>query len=222
MSRPPAPAAAALGYEHALVPGAGPWTLLLLHSTGGDERQLLELGRGLAPAATLLSPRGKELENGVTRRFFRRHSPTELDIPDLLARTDELVGFVGEAAAAYGLDPSRVVALGYSNGANVAASMLLRHPGALRGAALLRPMLPYEPEGALALTGTAALVAAGARDGLIPREQPERLARILSAAGADVTVRVMDAGHELVPADIEAAGGWLAATMADRPATGSP
>ncbi len=158
-----------LGYEHVLVPGDGGATLLLLHATGGDEHQLVELGRRLAPGATLLSPRGKELENGVTRRFFRRHSPTELDIPDLLARTDEMADFVAAAAAAYGLDAGRIVALGYSNGANIAASLLLRRPGTLRGAALLRPMLPYEPDRPLRLEGTSVLVAAGARDPLIPR-----------------------------------------------------
>jgi predicted esterase len=199
-----------LGYEHVLVPGAGPGTLLLLHSTGGDERQLVDLGRRLAPRATLLSPRGKELENGVTRRFFRRHSATELDIPDLLARTDEMAEFVAEATAAYGLAAGRVVALGYSNGANLAASLLLRRPGTLRGAALLRPMLPYEPEGAPRLEGTSVLVAAGARDPLIPVAQPERLARLLEAAGADVSYRVAEAGHELVPSDLADAAAWLA------------
>ncbi|HSJ72843.1 MAG TPA: alpha/beta hydrolase [Miltoncostaeaceae bacterium] len=207
-----------LAYEHVLVPGPGPDTLLLLHATGGDEHQLVELGRRLAPRATLLSPRGKELENGVTRRFFRRHSPTELDVPDLLARTDEMTGFVADAAAAYGLDPARVVALGYSNGANVAASLLLRRPGTLRGAALLRPMLPYEPDGPPRLEGTGVLIAAGARDPLIPLAQPERLAVLLEAAGAHVSYRVADAGHELAPSDLADAGAWLAHLMNERPA----
>jgi phospholipase/carboxylesterase len=198
-----------LGYEHALVPGPGAATLLLLHSTGGDEHQLVELGRRLAPRATLLSPRGKELENGVTRRFFRRHSPTELDVPDLLARTDEMAAFVAEAAAAYGLDVRRVVALGYSNGANLAASLLLRRPGVLRGAALLRPMLPYEPEQPPRLARTSVLIAAGGHDPLIPLGQAERLARVLAAAGADVATRVADAGHELVPSDLADAARWL-------------
>jgi predicted esterase len=207
-----------LGYEHAIVPGPGPATLLLLHATGGDEHQLIELGRRLAPAATLLSPRGKELEGGVTRRFFRRHSPTELDIPDLLARTDEMAEFIAEAAAAYGLDPGRIVALGYSNGANVAASLLLRRPGSLRGAALLRPMLPYEPEATPRLEGTTALVAAGARDPLIPLAQPERLAQVLAAAGAEVALRVAEAGHELAPSDLADAAAWLAPLTEERAA----
>ena len=211
-------ARADLGYEHVIVPGESGATLLLLHSTGGDEHQLVELGRRLASGATLLSPRGKELENGVTRRFFRRHSPTELDIPDLLARTDEMADFVAAAAAAYGLDAGRIVALGYSNGANVAASLLLRRPGTLRGAALQRPMLPYEPDEGLRLDGASGLIAAGARDPRIPAEQPERLARILAAAGADVAYRVADAGHELAPSDLADAGAWLARVAGGGPA----
>ncbi|HSI31830.1 MAG TPA: alpha/beta hydrolase [Miltoncostaeaceae bacterium] len=210
-----------LGYEHVLVPGDGGATLLLLHATGGDEHQLVELGRRLAPGVTLLSPRGKELENGVTRRFFRRHSPTELDIPDLLARTDELADFIAAAAAAYGLDAGRVVALGYSNGANIAASLLLRRPGTLRGAALLRPMMAYESDEGLRLDGASVLIAAGARDPLIPAEQPERLARILAAAGADVAYRVADAGHELAPSDLADAAAWLARLTDEPAATGA-
>lgn len=213
MSGAPGQARDDLGYEHVIVPGSGPWTLLLLHATGGDEHQLVDLGRGLAPAAALLSPRGKEMENGVTRRFFRRHSPMQLDVPDLLMRTDELAAFVGAAAGAYGLDPARVVALGYSNGANIAASLLLRHPGLLRGAVLLRPMLPYEVDEPPALAGTSALVAAGARDGMVPGPLSEGLARVLREGGAEVAYRTADAGHELVAADVAEAQGWLTALM---------
>lgn len=108
---------AGLGFEHVLVRGSSAGTLLLLHATGGDEHQLLGMGRELAPSATLLSPRGQVLEDGVTRRFFARHGTFELDIPDLLARTDQLADFIAAATAAYDLDPGRVLALGYSNGA---------------------------------------------------------------------------------------------------------
>jgi predicted esterase len=213
MSGAPARARGDLGFEHVLAPGRGRTTLLLLHATGGDEHQLVDLGRRLAPQATLLSPRGKELENGVTRRFFRRHSALELDIPDLLERTDELADFVAAAAAAYALDRGRVVALGYSNGANIAASLLMRRPETLHGAALLRPMLPYEPDGPLSLDGRRVLVAAGARDPLVPRGQGERLAQVLAAAGAEVAYREADAGHELAPSDLAEAAGWLADVM---------
>jgi phospholipase/carboxylesterase len=153
-----------LGFEHVFEPGRSGWTLLLLHGTGGDEHDLVPLGRQLAPGAALLSPRGKVLEGGVARRFFRRLAVGQLDIPDLLERADELAQFVRAAPGAYGLDARRIVAVGLSNGANIAVSLLWRHPGLLRGAALLRPMLPYEPEPLPELQGTEVLVAAGAHD----------------------------------------------------------
>jgi predicted esterase len=199
-----------LGYEHLLERGTSGETLLVLHATGGDEQQLAGLARELAPAATLLAPRGKVMENGVTRRFFARRSMTELDVPDLLRRTDELADFVAAAAGAYELDPARVTALGYSNGANIAASMLLRRPGVLKGAALLRATLPYEPESSPALAGTRVLIATGASDPYVLPGAAERLAEILRAGGADVSERVADAGHELTAGDLEVAREWLA------------
>lgn len=198
-----------LGFEHVLERGSSSTTLLLLHATGGDERQLVALGRELAPTATLLSPRGKVLENGVTRRFFARRSLTDLDIPDLLARTDELADFVVAATSAYDLDPARVIALGYSNGANIAASVLLRRPAVLAGAALLRPTLPYEPDAVPALAGVDVLVATAARDPYVEPGKAERLVQILQAAGADVTARVAAAGHGLTEADLAATRRWL-------------
>jgi predicted esterase len=198
-----------LGFEHAFERGSSPTTLLLLHATGGDEHQLVALGRDLAPTATLLSPRGKVLEDGVTRRFFARRSLTDLDIPDLLARTDELADFVAAATAEYGLDPARVVALGYSNGANIAASLLLRRPEVLSGAALLRPTLPYEPDALPALDGIHVLVATAARDPYVEPGRAERLVEVLESAGAEVTTRVADAGHELTEHDLTAAHRWL-------------
>jgi predicted esterase len=198
-------------FEHIYEPGEeSATTLLLLHGTGGDERDMLPLGRQLAPGCALLSPRGKVLEGGVSRRFFRRHAEGMLDIPDLLERTDELAAFVSGSADAYGFDPSRVVAVGFSNGANIAASLLFRHPGLLRGAALLRPMLPYEPEPELDLTGKSVFVAAGARDPLVPAAQSRELALRLEEAGASVVVR-MDpaAGHGLVEEDLVTLAAWL-------------
>jgi predicted esterase len=203
-------AATDLGFGHVIECGSGGATLLLLHATGGDEHQLVALGRELAPGATLLAPRGKVLENGVTRRFFARRSTFDLDVEDLLVRTDELAGFVAAATAAYGLDPARVVALGYSNGANIAAGLLLRRPEVLTGAALLRPTLPYEPDELPGLDGTGVLVAAGARDPYVEPGKPERLAELLRAAGADVTFRSEPTGHGLTEADIAATRAWLA------------
>jgi phospholipase/carboxylesterase len=202
-------AATQLGFEHVYERGEGPWTLLLLHGTGGDEHDLVGLGRQLAPGAALLSPRGKVLENGMPR-FFRRLAVGQLDIPDLLARTDELTEFVSAAAAAYERDPQRVVAVGFSNGANIAASLLLRRPGILRGAALLRAMLPYEPERSPDLTGTDVLIAAGESDPYSPEDQVRRLAEILTGAGASVTTTVEPgAGHVLTQNDLRRLAAWL-------------
>lgn len=199
-----------LGFQHVFEPGTSSWTLLLLHGTGGDEHNLVPLGRELAPHAALLSPRGKVLEGGVARRFFRRLGPGQLDIPDLLARTDELAAFVTAAAEAYTLDPSRIVALGFSNGANIAVSLLLRHPGLLRGAALLRPMLPYQAEQPQ-LQGTDVLVAAGAHDPYSPAQETARLVEILRAAGAQVAAYAESgAGHELTRNDLTQTARWLA------------
>jgi phospholipase/carboxylesterase len=203
--------ASELGFEHVFERGTSGWTLLLLHGTGGDERDLVPLGRQLAPEAALLSPRGKVLENGVAPRFFRRLAVGRLDIPDLLARTDELAEFVARATEAYGLDPRRIVALGLSNGANIAVSLLVRRPGVLRGAALLRPMLPYEPGTEPDLAGTDVFVAAGGQDPFSPLEQTERLIDILRAAGARVSVHVDErAGHGLTQSDLTHTARWVA------------
>jgi predicted esterase len=197
-----------LGFEHVFEPGTSGWTLLLLHGTGGDEHDLVPLGRQLAPGAALLSPRGKVSENGAPR-FFRRLAIGQLDIPDLLARTDELAAFVAAAAAAHGLDAQRVVALGFSNGANIAASLLLRRPEVLRGAALLRPMLPYEPDQQPRLTGTDVLVDAGEHDPYVTPDETRRLAEVLTAAGADVTLHLEPgAGHNLTQSDLAQIARW--------------
>jgi predicted esterase len=202
-------AAQDLGFAHVFEPGSSDWTLLLLHGTGGDEHDLVGLGRQLAPAAALLSPRGQVLENGMPR-FFRRLAVGQLDIPDLLARTDQLAGFVADAATAYGRDPDKVVAIGLSNGANIAASLLLRRPGTLRGAGLLRPMLPYEPEQIPELTGTGVLIEAGERDPYSPTEQVTRLTEILRAGGAEVTTTVEPgAGHGLTQDDLRRLAAWV-------------
>jgi phospholipase/carboxylesterase len=201
---------AGLGFEHVFEPGTTGWTLLLLHGTGGDEHDLVPLGRQLAPGAALLSPRGKVLENGMPR-YFRRLAVGRLDVPDLLARTDELAGFVAAAAAEYGLDAGRIVALGLSNGANIAGSLLLRRPEVLRGAVLLRPMLPYEPDQQPQLAGTDVLVDAGERDPYSSLDQTERLVQILRDGGATVTVHVEPgAGHGLTQNDLGQAARWLA------------
>ncbi len=203
-------ATTALGFEHVYQPNRSDWTLLLLHGTGGDEHDLVGLGRQLAPSAALLSPRGKVLEAGMPR-FFRRLAVGQLDIPDLLERTDELAAFVTAAASEYGRDPGKIAALGFSNGANIAVSLLLRHPALLGAAALLRPMLPYEPERTLQLDGTRVLIAAGEGDPYSSPEQTQRLAEVLDTAGAAVSVHVEPrAGHGLGTGDLRALERWAA------------
>ena len=185
-------------------------TLLLLHGTGGTEDDLVPLARQLAPGSALLSPRGKVLEGGVLTRFFRRHGEGMLDIEDLKDRTDELAGFVRRAAGEYGFDPAALVALGFSNGANVATTLLFRHPDLLAGAALLRPMLPYRPDPLPDLSAKRVLVDAGAADPMVPADQPPALADLLSEAGAEVTFQLSPgAGHGLVEDDLDALVVWF-------------
>lgn len=204
----------ALGFVHHYVPPsteaqiAGGTTLLLLHGTGGDEQDLLPLGRALLPGAAMLSPRGKVLERGAPR-FFRRLAEGVFDQEDLLHRTHELARFVSAAATNYELDTDGIVAVGFSNGANIAASLLLRTPGVLRGAILLSPMLPFEPETLPDLHGTAVFIGAGRTDPIAPAEQAERLAEVLRAAGADVTLHWTPGGHGITKGEVDAAREWI-------------
>jgi phospholipase/carboxylesterase len=202
-----------LGFQHVFEPGTNGWTILLLHGTGGNEHDLVRLGRQLAPEAALLSPLGKVRE-GAAPRFFRRLAVGELDIPDLLVRTDELAEFVVAAAAVYTVDPVRIVALGFSNGANIAVSVLFRHPGLLRGAALLRPMLPYEPDATLELAGTDVLVDAGSDDPYTSPAGTARLVQALERTGATVTPHIEPgSGHGLTQNDLGVTASWLAGVI---------
>ena len=202
------------GFVHRFVPPEGddPTTLLLLHGTGGDENDLLPLGRMLDERAALLSPRGKVLENGMPR-FFRRLSMGVFDEEDLVNRTHELASFVEVAASEYGLDPKRLFAVGFSNGANIAASLLLLHPGLLAGAVLLRAMTPFELETLPDLSGTPVYLAAGRSDQMIPPESTEHLAELLRGAGAEVTLDWQPGGHGIGRAEVEAARAWLAGVI---------
>jgi phospholipase/carboxylesterase len=199
-----------LGFVHRYVPGedgSGP-TLLLLHGTGGNEEDLVQLGETLAPGAAFLSPRGKVSEYGAPR-FFRRLAEGVFDHEDLLFRTHELAEFVQAAAKEYGFDASKVVAAGYSNGANVAASTILLYPGLLRAAVLFRAMVPFEPNLAPDLSGMPVFLAAGRMDRMIPPDDTQRLADILLEAGADVDLRWRDTGHPLTYEDVAEAKAWL-------------
>ncbi len=195
-------------FIHEFIPGSSNRTLLLLHGTGGNERDLIPLGRELDPTAALLSPRGKVLENGIPR-FFRRLAEGVFDLEDLKNRTNELADFVAAAAQHYGFAADKVVAAGYSNGANIAASLLLLRPEVLSVAILFRAMVPLIPETKPNLSSANVWIGAGSYDPIIPTSETKRLAELLRSAGADVTLRYFPAGHELTPDDVEAARDWL-------------
>jgi predicted esterase len=201
--------AADLGFEHVFRPAAKPEapTLLLLHGTGGTEHDLIPLAESLAQGAGLLSPRGKVLEREMPR-FFRRLAEGVFDLDDLRFRTHELAGFVANAAARYGFDATKVVAVGFSNGANIAASTLLLEPGVLAGAILFRAMVPLVPNPLPSLSGTPVFMSNGRTDSLIPAAEAERLASLLRQAGADLTIEWQPGGHQLTRQDVALAEQW--------------
>ena len=195
-------------FIHDFVPGSSSRTLLLLHGTGGNERDLIPLGPELDPNAALLSPRGKVLENGMPR-FFRRLAEGVFDLEDLKHRTNELSEFVAAAAQHYGFATDQLVAVGYSNGANIAASMLLLRPEIMHRAILFRTMVPLIPDTLPDLSSVRVWIGAGDQDPIIPPSEVQRLVELLRRAGADVTIRFFNAGHGLTNDDLEAARHWL-------------
>jgi len=202
-----------LGFVHRFVPASGAEpgnepTLLLLHGTGGDENNLLQLGRTVSPGAALLSPRGKVDEGGALR-FFRRIREGVFDQQDLARRTEELAQFIEAASARYKIDPDAIVPVGFSNGANIAGSLLLRRPGLVKRAVLLSPMIPFEPAKNPDLRSTSVFIGAGRADAMVPAAQTERLADLLRVCGADVRVHWDAGGHSITPTEIKAAQRWL-------------
>jgi phospholipase/carboxylesterase len=197
-----------LGFIHRFVPALQDDLppLLLLHGTGGDENDLPPLGQELLPGAAVLSPRGKVMEHGMPR-FFRRLAEGIFDLEDLKLRTRELAGFIVEARKAY--DLSAPVAIGFSNGANIAASLLLSQPDALAGAVLFRAMLPFEPDPLPKLTGKPALLLSGSSDQMIPTASTKRLVEVLQAAGVDLDYKTLPTGHGLTRNDLFLATQWL-------------
>ena len=200
-----------LEFIHRFVPASTPnsgVTLLLLHGTGGNEQDLLTLGQELLPGAALLSPRGRILENGMPR-FFRRLAEGVFDLEDLKLQTAALSGFVDAAARKYELQNGKIFAVGYSNGANIAASMMLTNPDILAGAALFRPMVPFMPQVSPDLQNVSVLLAAGRRDPIVVPELTLALGEILKKAGANVSLHWHEGGHELGRDDIAAAKDWI-------------
>lgn len=201
-----------LNFTHVFEPGSDPAAppLLLLHGTGGSEHDLLSLGRSLAPGSALLAPRGQVSERGAAR-FFARLAEGVFDPAEVTQRTHELADFIAAAATHYAFDPARLLAVGFSNGANIAGTLLLLRPIVLGGAILFRPMVVLDVAPAPgSLAGKPVFIASGTVDPLVPADHPLRLAAHFRAGGADVSVHTHPAGHGLTPSDLSAAQGWLA------------
>jgi phospholipase/carboxylesterase len=211
-----------LAFIHRFEPGnrleAPP--LLLLHGTGGDENDLLPLGRAVSPGSALLSPRGKVLEHGMPR-FFRRLAESVFDEDDVRRRANELADFVEAARERY--DIAAPVGLGYSNGANIAAAMLMLRPDVLAGAVLLRAMVPLSEPPKADLKDKPVLVVSGKLDPIIPASNSAQLAALLTKAGANVQHPVLPTGHQLSPTDLTIGQKWIQAVgffQADKPPAG--
>lgn len=195
-----------LSYQHRFEPGTDPAAppLLLLHGTGGDENDLIPLGQKLSPGSALLSPRGDVNEHGAPR-FFARLAEGVFDPAEITRRTHALADFIAAAARRYGFEPGRLTALGFSNGANIAATLLLLRPESLGAAVLLRPMVVLSPPEGPDLRGRRVLISSGNHDPIVPPDHPGRLADMLRRAGAEVALHTHAAGHGLVPADFAVA-----------------
>ena len=186
-----------------------PLTLLLLHGTGGNEDDLIQVGQMISSTASLLSPRGKVLENGMPR-FFRRLAEGVFDIDDLKFRTKELADFLKEASNTYRFDINKTIAVGFSNGANMAASLLLSYPETLRGAILFRAMVPFIPNSPPNLSGKQVLLSAGVFDPIVSESQTQNLFDLLEKSRANVTLKWQQSGHNLTESDIVYSKEWLA------------
>jgi predicted esterase len=184
-------------------------TFLLLHGTGGNEEDLISLAYELDQSAAILSPRGKVLENGVAPRFFRRLTEGVFDVEDLKFRTNELANFVKNASNTYGFDMDHLIAVGYSNGANIASSMLLLRPEVLSAAILFRAMVPLLPQVLPDLTNKHIFMSSGLHDPIIPKQETERLIGLFKKAGAKVSLHWQNSGHELRMNEINTAREWL-------------
>lgn len=180
-------------------------TFLLLHGTGGNEEDLIPVAREISSEAAILSPRGKILEDGIAARFFRRLAEGVFDLEDLRFRTNELANFVNNASKTYGFDLQHVIALGYSNGANIASSMLLLRPEVLSAAILFRAMVPFVPNTLPDLSNKYIFMSSGLYDPIIPKQEAERLFSLFKNRGAKVSISWQNSGHELVMEDVKKA-----------------
>ena len=204
-----------LGFIHKFIPsnirverrggGKSVPTFLLLHGTGGNEEDLIPVAREISSEAAILSPRGKILEDGIAARFFRRLAEGVFDLEDLKFRTNELANFVNNASKTYGFDLQHAIALGYSNGANIASSMLLLRPEVLSAAILFRAMVPFVPNTLPDLSNKYIFMSSGLYDPIIPKQEAERLFSLFKNGGAKVSISWQNSGHELVMEDVKKA-----------------
>ncbi|WP_199484525.1 alpha/beta hydrolase [Peribacillus glennii] len=182
--------------------------LLLLHGTGGTEQDLLGLAEMISPESSVLSVRGNVLENGMPR-FFRRLAEGVFDEEDLVLRTEELYGFLDSASKGYGFERSNIVAVGYSNGANIAGSLLFHYENPLKGAILHHPMVPRRGIVLPDMAGLPVFIGAGSNDPICPPQETEELALLLKNSGAQVDMHWEQFGHQLTRSEAEAAAVWF-------------
>jgi phospholipase/carboxylesterase len=198
-----------MDFVHKFTPGRTPMTVLLLHGSGGDENDLLPIAGALAPGAAVLSPRGNVVQHGA-RRFFSYPGPDGFDADEIRQRVDELAEWMARMTTQYSFERSRLYALGYSNGANMAAATMLLRPGTIAGACLFRSRAVVTPASVPDLNGAPVLISAGQTDHLIPPSAAEALGQLLTSAGAHVDLAIQNAGHDLTPADFSLAKQWFA------------
>ena len=201
-----------IGFIHRFLPAddkTSAETLVVLHGTGGDENDLIGIGQAIAPGATILSPRGNVLENGAPR-FFKRLAEGVFDPKEVRSRAEELASFIRAAISKYSLNSERIFAMGYSNGANIASTVMLIDPELLRGAILFRPMLVLETDGRSDLSGRGVFISAGQMDPIVPVKSVVRLVELFESSHADVTLKWQQAGHNLLPSEVREATDWLA------------
>lgn len=200
-----------LGFVHRFLPATDPAqraTILLLHGTGGDENDLISFGQAIAPGAALLSPRGGTTENGAPR-FFRRIAEGKFDPAEVRARAADLAAFVRAAATEYQLDADAIFALGYSNGANIASTVMFTEPALMKGAILFRPMVVLDVSEKKSLAERSVFISAGRLDPIVPGDQPDRLAAMFRERAAAVTISWQLGGHNLTPSDVREAAQWF-------------
>ncbi|CAN5400851.1 alpha/beta hydrolase [soil metagenome] len=196
-------------HEHVWKPGTpGGRVIVALHGTGGDEHSLLELVSSLDSSAAILSPRGNVME-GSSPRFFRRLAEGVFDEADIIRRANDLADFIVASGGEYGFGLDQTCAIGYSNGANIAAALLLLRPEVFASAVLIRSMVPLQPQNEPNLIGKRVLMLSGDSDPILPVENAQKLEGMFRAYGADVTFELLRAGHSLTRRDLEIAAEWL-------------